>query len=244
MLLLISIPRSRNFSALKTGDMKKQFVFDDHVEEYEEWFDHYPSVFQSEVEALREVIPQGDKLTGIEVGLGTGRFSQALGIKEGIEPSVKMRERAIDRGIEIIDGTADHLPYGDYRFDFVLMNFMICYLDDLHASFKEAHRVLKKDGIFVVGFIDGDSIIGQQYEKNKDESTFYKTARFYNVSKVLSELGKAGFKHAIIRQTLFNNLDEIRTVQPSKSGYGDGSFVVVGAMKQKPEGEESIPLPH
>jgi ubiquinone/menaquinone biosynthesis C-methylase UbiE len=222
--------------------MKKQFAFDDHVDEYEEWYDHYPWVFQSEVEALREVLPQGDQLTGIEVGLGTGRFSEALGIKEGVEPSVQMRKRAIDRGIEIIDGAADHLPYGDHRFDFVLMNFLICYLDDLHAAFKEAHRVLKNNGIFVVGFIDGDSTIGQQYEKEKHESTFYKTARFHNVNKVLSELGKAGFKHATIRQTLFNNLDEIKTVQPSKSGYGEGSFVVVGAMKKKPEGEEVIPL--
>ncbi len=222
--------------------MKKQFAFDDHVEEYEEWYDHYPWVFQSEVEALREVLPQGDKLTGIEVGLGTGRFSQALGIKEGVEPSVKMRERAINRGIEIIDGIADHLPYGDYRFDFVLMNFVISYFDDLHAPFKEAHRVLKKDGVLVVGFVDKDSLIGSEYEKNKDESTFYKNARFYTVNKVLSELGKAGFKHAIVRQTLFGNLDEIQTVQPSKSGYGEGSFVVVGAMKKKPEGEESMPL--
>lgn len=222
--------------------MKKQFAFDDHVDEYEEWYDHYPSVFQSEVEALREVLPQGEQLTGIEVGLGTGRFSEALGIKEGVEPSVKMRERAIDRGIEIIDGMADHLPYGDYRFDFVLMNFVISYFDDLHVPFKEAHRVLKKDGVLVVGFVDKDSLIGMEYEKNKDESTFYKNARFYTVNKVLSELGKAGFKHAVIRQTLFGSLDEIKTVQPSKPGYGEGSFVIVGARKKKPEGEESIPL--
>jgi len=222
--------------------MKKQFSFDDHVKEYEDWYDQYPWVFKSEVEALRDVMPQGDQLTGIEVGLGTGRFSQALGIKEGIEPSVKMRERAIKRGIEIMDGIADHLPYGDYRFDFVVMNFVISYFDDLHAPFKEAHRVLKKDGVLIVGFVDRESTIGQYYEKIKPESTFYKNARFYSVDKVLSELGRAGFKHAVIRQTLFNGLDEIKIVQPSKPGHGEGSFVVVGAMKKKPEGEQSIPL--
>ncbi|HEX5168508.1 MAG TPA: class I SAM-dependent methyltransferase [Cyclobacteriaceae bacterium] len=222
--------------------MRKQFLFDDHVEEYEEWYEQYPWVFRSEVEALREVLPQGDQLNGIEVGLGTGRFSQALGIKEGIEPSVKMRQLAIDRGVEIMDGTANHLPYGDYRFDFVLMNFVISYFDDLHAPFKEAHRVLKQDGVLVVGFVDRESIIGQYYEKIKPESTFYKHARFYSVDKVLSELGRAGFKHAVTRQTLFNELDEIKTIQPSRPGYGEGSFVVVGAMKKKPEDEKSIPL--
>ena len=123
--------------------MKTNLPFDSHVEQYEEWYEEYPHVFRSEVEALREMLPEGDNLVGIEVGLGTGRFSQALGIKEGLEPSVNMRSRAIERGIEVVDGTAENLPYGDLRFDFVLMAFCISYFEDLHAAFMEAYRVLK-----------------------------------------------------------------------------------------------------
>jgi ubiquinone/menaquinone biosynthesis C-methylase UbiE len=215
--------------------MKKQFSFDDHVKEYEEWFDRYPWVFMSEVEALREMLPVGEKLNGIEVGIGTGRFSEALGIKEGIEPSANMRTLAVNRGIEIMDGVAERLPYADHRFDFVLMNFCICYFDDLHAAFKEAHRVLGSDGALVVGFIDKDSIIGMYYEKHKPESTFYKHANFYSVEKVISELNRAGFKHTATCQTLFNALDDIKALQPTKPGHGEGSFVVVKAMKKKPQ---------
>ncbi|HEY4656292.1 MAG TPA: class I SAM-dependent methyltransferase [Cyclobacteriaceae bacterium] len=158
--------------------MKPHLPFNDHVAEYDAWFEEYPYVFQSEVEALREMLPEGDKLSGIEVGLGTGRYAQALGIKEGIEPAVNMRELAIRRGIEIMDGVAERLPYGDHRFDFVLMNSCIIYFDELHGPFSEAHRVLKGSGTLVVSFIDKNSPLGKQYEARKAESTFYKHANF------------------------------------------------------------------
>ena len=143
-----------------------------------------------------------------------------------------MRAKAVNRGIEIMDGVAESLPYGDHRFDFVLMNFSISYFNELHTPFKEAHRVLKGDGALVVGFIDKNSTIGKYYEEHKPDSTFYKHAHFYSVDKVLQELTRAKFKHTSICQTLFNPLDEIRDLQHSKPGFGEGSFVVIRATKK------------
>lgn len=213
--------------------MKKQFSFDDHVSEYDEWYDRYPWVFRSEVELLREMLPTGEKLHGIEVGVGTGRFSKALDIKEGIEPSANMRSVALKRGLETMPGVAESLPYADHRFDFVLMNFCISYFDSLHLPFKEANRVLNNKGALVVGFIDKESTIGSYYEAHKAESTFYRHANFYSVEKVLLELKNAGFKHATTRQTLFGSLDNIEELQPSKPGYGEGSFVVIKATRKR-----------
>jgi ubiquinone/menaquinone biosynthesis C-methylase UbiE len=212
--------------------MKKHLPFDEHVAEYESWYDTYPYAFQSEVEALREMLPEGDKLTGIEVGLGTGRFSKALGIKEGVEPSVPMRELAIKRGIEIMDGHAEELPYGDLRFDFVLMAFCISYFDELLPPFKEAFRVLKKDGSLIVGFLDKDSLLGKEYEQHKPESLFYRQANFYSVEKVQNELKAAGFRHFEIVQTLFRPVEEISELEHAKPGFGEGSFIVIRADKQ------------
>jgi ubiquinone/menaquinone biosynthesis C-methylase UbiE len=211
--------------------MKAVLPFDSHVSEYEKWFNDYPFVFQSEVAALRDMMPEGDKLTGIEVALGTGRFSEALGIKEGVEPSENMRKLAIKRGIEVIDGLAERLPYKDLRFDFVLMAFCISYFNDLHVAFKEAHRVLKRNGSLVLGFLDKNSIIGSQYEQRRSDSTFYKAAIFYTVDKVIFELQRASFRHFKFAQTLFHPLEEITNVEPAKSGYGEGSFVVIQATK-------------
>ncbi len=207
-------------------------MFDEHVSDYEKWFSDHPFVFRSEVEALRSMMPQGEKLTGIEVALGTGRFSEALEIKEGIEPSANMRKLAVKRGIEVVDSTAEHLPYGDLRFDFVLMAFCISYFDDLHAALREAYRVLKRDGTLILGFLDRNSTIGREYEERKATSTFYKSATFYTVDTIVSELSRAGFKNFKFCQTLFERLDDIRQFEPSRDGYGEGSFVVIQAKKR------------
>src|SRR5690606_2838681 len=157
---------------------------------------------------LRRMLPAGESPAGIEVGLGTGRFSQALGIKKGVEPSASMRMLASSRGIEVVDGHAEHLPYDDEHFDFVLMSFCISYFNDLHVAFTEAHRVLKKNGVLVLGFLDRNSIIGKQYEDLKDESTFFKTVTVYTVDKVLFELSRARFRNFQFSQTLFRRLED------------------------------------
>jgi hypothetical protein len=51
--------------------------------------------------------------TGVEIGVGTGRFAEPLGIRVGVEPSKAMRQVAQKRGIEVIDGVAQVLPFDD-----------------------------------------------------------------------------------------------------------------------------------
>ncbi|MDP4261360.1 MAG: class I SAM-dependent methyltransferase [Bacteroidota bacterium] len=206
--------------------------FNEHVAEYEDWFEKYPFVFKSEAEAIRDVLPTGNNISGIEVALGTGRFSKELGIKEGIEPSPNMRALALKRGIGVMSAEAEHLPYKDMRFDFVLMVFCISYFENLVAAFSEAKRVLKNDGALIVGFIDKDSPIGKYYEQRKPHSVFYRQANFYSVKKISEELKNLGFKKMEFSQTLFHALDDIKEFEPAKPGYGEGSFVVVKALKK------------
>lgn len=211
--------------------MIQTLPFNDHVAEYEEWFEKYPFVFQSEVEAIRDLLPVGDNIRGIEVALGTGRFAKELGIKEGIEPAHNMRALALKRGIEVMAGEAEHLPFKDMQFDFVLMTFCISYFENLGAAFREVHRVLKNDGALIVGFIDKDSSIGKFYEQRKPNSVFYKNANFYSAKRIISELNKIRFKNLQVSQTLFHPLDDIKEFEPAKPGFGEGSFVLVKAIK-------------
>lgn len=199
--------------------------------EYDTWFDEYPYVFESETEALRMALPYGN-LRGIEVGLGTGRFSKALGIKEGVEPIFAMRKMAFKRGIEVIDAVAERLPYKDLQFDFVLMASCITYFNQLEPAFKEANRVLKRGGTLIVGFIEKDSIIGRNYELERQYNPFYKQAMFYSTEKVAEEIRNVGFNKLEFSQTLFDKLENINQFEPSKPGYGKGSFVVIKAIKK------------
>ncbi len=205
--------------------------FEKHADEYDTWYDKYPAVFESEVRALQAALPVGN-IHGIEVGLGTGRMAVALGLKEGVEPADAMREIAQLRGVEVIDATAEHLPYKDLRFDFVLMSSCISYIEELHQAFREANRVLKHGGTLVVGFIAKDSIIGKFYEEKRKKSVFYKQATFYSVEKVSIELINAGFHFLEFSQTLFKDLDRIKEAEPTLKGCEKGSFIVIKAIKK------------
>ena len=211
--------------------MLKTLPFNNHVAEYEEWYKKYPYVFKSEVAAIKVLMPKGENIHGIEVGLGTGRFAKALGIKEGIEPSVNMRAVAEKKKIFVMNAVAEKLPYKSLRFDFVLMNFCISYFADVQEAFKEAFRVLKRKGCLIVGFIDKNSRIGKYYEDKKPNSIFYKHANFYSVNKVEEELKKVGFKELQFSQTLFHALDKTDSTETPLPGYGKGSYVLIKAVK-------------
>jgi len=212
--------------------MVQTLPFNDHVSEYEAWFEEYPFVFQSEVNALQEVMPKGDYLRGLEVGTGTGKFAHALGITEAVEPADNMRIKAINKGIGVIDAEAEHLPFHDSSFDYVLMAFCISYFNCIHFAFKEAHRVLKPGGSLILGFLDKDSIIGNEYEAKRPSSTFYKEAIFYSPERIVTELKRSGYKNFVFYQTLFKALNDIKEVEIPKPGFGEGSFVVIRSIKK------------
>src|SRR6202011_4339241 len=63
----------------------------------------------SELRAVRGLLPKDG--VGMEIGVGSGRFAAPLGIRYGVDPSVKMRTLAQARGIEAVEGVAEKLPY-------------------------------------------------------------------------------------------------------------------------------------
>lgn len=210
-------------------NIKKIAPFEKHAKEYDVWFDENELVYLSELEAVRSMIPVDG--TGIEIGVGTGRFAAPLGIKLGLEPSKSMASLARQRGIEVVEGEAEALPFEDGSFDFVLMVTVICFLNDEGKALSEAYRVLKPGGCIVIAFIDKNSPIGKLYEQRKNEDVFYKEATFYSVEEVSTLLQQAGFKNLSFCQTVFQEETKPGEVQKPQPGYGKGSFVVVRAKK-------------
>ncbi len=178
---------------------------------------------------MKDLLPESG--IGMEIGIGTGRFAKPLGIKLGLEPSSEMREIARSRGIEVIDGVAESLPFNSEQFDYVLMVTTICFLDDVNAAFKEVFRVLRPHGFFIFGFIDKESSLGHLYQIHKDENPFYKVANFYSMYGVMCYLIENEFVDFHIVQTIFHDLSEIKEVEPVKKGFGEGSFVVIRTEK-------------
>jgi SAM-dependent methyltransferase len=179
------------------------------------------------------MLPEGG--TGIEIGVGTGRFAAPLGIKVGVEPAQAMAVIAHrERGIEVVAGVAEALPFQAGQFDYALLVTTVCFLDDVAASCREVYRVLSPGGHTVVGLLDRDGPLGTTYQEYKNENAFYSEATFYSVDEVVSYLSEAGFGRFTFAQTIFRPLDTINASEPVKRGCGQGSFVVIRATKQGP----------
>jgi SAM-dependent methyltransferase len=203
--------------------------FEHYMGKYEEWFERNTFAYEAELQAVRMLLPKSG--AGMEIGVGTGRFAGPLGIRVGVEPAEAMRKVAQERGLEVIAGVAEALPFQDEQFDFVLMVTTLCFVDDAERAFQEAWRTIKHGGCFINGFVDRNSFLGKIYQRYKDQNVFYKVAHFYSVDEVVSFLEKARFQHFTFTQTVFHNLDEIIQVEPVKEGYGEGAFLVVRGMK-------------
>lgn len=209
--------------------MARTRPFDEHLGEYEEWFVNNHYVFESELEAIRKVLPEAGR--GIEIGIGSGIFAAPLGIMEGIEPSKPMRAKAEERGLLVMDGIAENLPLVDKTYDFALMVTTICFVDDIDKSFSEANRILKNHGFLILGFVDKESPVGKLYQSNKDKSIFYKDAVFYSTGEIYESLNKNNFRIVNTWQTIFGLLHHINGIQKPEKGHGKGSFVVIKAEK-------------
>ncbi len=203
--------------------------FDRFAVEYDRWFDLHPYAYESELAAVRDLIPS--KGLGVEVGAGTGRFASPSPITIGVEPSESMAAIACSRGITVHRARAEDLPFQSEHFDFVLMVTTLCFVDDPIAALKEVYRVLKPAGSFILAFIDKTTQLGRVYEAMKSTDRFYRSATFYSTQQVIDLSHKGGFIESEIKQTIFSDPDSMTTPDPVREGFGEGAFVVIHSVK-------------
>jgi len=207
--------------------------YEHQAEGYDLWYERNRSAYFSELRALEYLMLRSRR--GLEVGVGTGRFASPLSVAVGLDLSRSMIEVARRRGVLPVRGVAEKLPFGDEKFDLVLMVTVVFLLRDRAAAFREAYRVLLPSGSLVIGFIDKGGPLGQRYtakKEAKDTSGFYGGARFLDPGEMADHLEEAGFSDLAFAQTLFSEPENLKAVETPEPGYGRGSFVVVRGKKR------------
>lgn len=209
--------------------------FDRLAERYDAWFDNEGSlVFAIEVKAFRSILHQLPK-PWLEVGVGSGRFAQALGIENGIDPSAELLQMAEKRGVQSHRGRGEDLPFVDESFGTVFLIVTICFLDSPADVLEEIHRVLHPKGKLVLGLVLRESAWGRFYAAQKEQGhPFYRYARFFTYEEMESMLTESRFRIERTTSTLFQMPWEVITEEDPRKGYSpDAGFTIIVARKAK-----------
>jgi SAM-dependent methyltransferase len=209
--------------------MSRSAPFEAHHRRYDEWFVRHAAAYQSELLAVRALLPWRGR--GLSIGVGTGRFAAPLGVQTGIDPAHEVLTYAAKRGVSVVQGIAEVLPFSAHAFDYALCVTTICFVDDANLMLSEAYRVLKPGGGLVIGFIDRTSELGRHYLAHQAENVFYREATFFSAGEVEQLLLDTGFTESVWLQTLTKTLDETHEIEPLRTGHGQGAFVTVGAYR-------------
>ncbi|WP_457590550.1 class I SAM-dependent methyltransferase [Geoglobus sp.] len=185
-------------------------TFDLFAERYDSWYDRNSQLFEKEVSAIpRPSFPS------LEVGCGSGRFMERLGIDVGVDISEGLIALARRRGLQVMLADGKDLPFRDGAFSSAYLIFTLCFLENPERVLSETQRVLRGEGRLHVCIVPEDSGLGREYSSKK--SPFYRIARFYSEREAESMIREAGF--------------EVETVKRIKLLHSENDFVCLTAKK-------------
>ena len=212
---------------------KNTSPFDDLAAAYDAWFEEEGKlIFAIEVSAFQKVLALLPK-PWLEVGVGSGRFAQALGIETGIDPSAKLLKMARRRGIIGFLARGEDKFFDAEAFGTVFLIVTLCFVESPLAVLKEAHRILKTEGKLVLGLVLQESPWGQFYQaKKKEGHRFYRHATFYSYQEVVELLRQSGFAMEKVLSTLFQRPSEVTEIESPREHFSaDAGFTVIKAKK-------------
>ena len=221
---------------LTKEELRKSYnvkVFEENAERYDNWFEGEKGriLFRNEVNAFKKAMNGFELGDSLEVGVGTGRFARELGIKFGVDPSFRELLIAKKRGIKVVQGVSEELPFRRDSFNSAFMIVTICFVEDPVKSLEGINNVLSIGGLVFVGFINKDSEWGEVYlEKKRRGHLFYKNVNFYSSREVIGFLESTGFEVFRAYSTLLGSpYDSPKLEEPVEGS--DGGFVILVGKK-------------
>jgi len=208
--------------------------FDTLASAYDAWFEEEGKlVFDIEVRAFQEVLSELPK-PWLEVGVGSGRFAQALGRETGFAPSSKLLAMAKRRGITVFLTRGEEEFFDAETFGSVFLIATLCFVDSPLAVLREAYRILKAGGKIVLGLVLRESPWGQFYLAKKEEGhRFYKYATFYSYQEVAELLKHSGFTIEKVISTLFQRPNQVKETESPRERFSpEAGFTIVVAGKR------------
>jgi ubiquinone/menaquinone biosynthesis C-methylase UbiE len=169
-----------------------------------------------------------ENLTVMDVGAEAGRFSlfaantNAYVVGVDLDSYALKRLHLKNRGVNVIQADARHLPLKDVVFDVVFMVEVLDYIPELDQALRDCKRTLKPDASCVLSFGNKSSL------KAKLKSMQGKSYR-HSYGEVVRCLSKTGF--AVKNKLGYSWLPFGRTSQSSLVGFLAGVEKIFGLRR-------------
>ncbi len=174
------------------NDLREGMPFDRLAKEYDRWFED-SSVFRAELACLRALTRELPR-PRLEIGVGPGRFAASLDLSFGIDPARGALRLAAQRGIMVCQAVGEALPYGSGCFGAVALLFSLCFVADRLKVLQEAHRVLVREGLLVIGMVPAASPWGESIlEKKQAGNPFYAEVDLLEYDRAENLMRAAGY---------------------------------------------------
>lgn len=203
--------------------------FETGAAEYDGWYDSAfgAAVLRAEVACLEPLVPRSGA-PSLEVGVGTGRFADALGVTVGLDPSAEMLALAAARQVEAVRGVAEALPFRDGVFQASMFVTTLEFVADVASTLREATRVTRPDGVVVIGFIPASGAWAAQYrEQAASGESVFASAHFFDLDELRQVAGEAGFVDRATRSALLDGPDLTPRDEVAEGFVPDAGFAAV-----------------
>ncbi|HPP87034.1 MAG TPA: hypothetical protein PLM75_04125 [bacterium] len=212
----------------------KTATFDKFADDYNKWFIENEFVYLTELETKRHFCV--DASLSIEIGISITKFAEPLKINYGLEPFFSMiRNIKNIFNISVINGIAENIPFKNNIFKTFPLLTTIYFVDDSEKNTAETKRILKINWQIIIAFLDKESPLGKNCQKNKYKSKFYSKTLFYFSEDIARFLTKHKFEDINIIQTVFGNYKEIKNLQTKKNRFGKCNFIIIKVEKNNYE---------
>jgi SAM-dependent methyltransferase len=134
---------------------------------------------------------------------------------------------ARSRGIQTTVGRGEALPFGNGKFEAVLVVAASGFADDAVSLFREVARVLSLTGHLVLGDIPADSPWGRNLSNKKAAGNpFYRHARFFTIKELQEIVKVAGFQVEKAASTLLAPPTQTPLPEPPTRGIATNAGFV------------------
>ncbi len=199
--------------------IKRFFTKQDFEKLSKDFFDMKAEVYDDEeldvyskesCEAVEDYLKDKKYKSLLDIGCGTGHLIQSLSnnkkaIYVGLDLSNKMVDEANKKKIKntkFVVGSSDNLPFDKKSFDIVTCSESFHHYPDPNKAMREAYRVLKKGGYYIVADKDVGNLVWYHNFYNR---RFKNTGdcNFSNIKRAKKLLKKNGFK--LVYSNKYNN---------------------------------------